>query len=86
MNNKRLPPGQILREDFPVLHYGDIPEFNESTWDFFIKGFVKDPLELTFRKFMSLAENEFTTDFHCVTGWSTFDLHWKGILLRSVAE
>ena len=86
MNNKRLPPGQILREDFPVLHYGDIPEFNESTWDFFIKGFVKDPLELTFRKFMSLAENEFTTDFHCVTGWSTFDLHCKGILLRTVAE
>jgi hypothetical protein len=30
MKKDRLPPGQRLREDFPVLHYGDVPEFNEE--------------------------------------------------------
>ena len=83
---KRPPPGQRLKEDFPVLHYGDIPHFNENIWDFTVTGLVKKPLRLTYREFLSLMSTEVTVDFHCVTGWSKFDLKWKGILFKTIAS
>ena len=46
MKRDRLPPGQNLRGDFPVLHWGDIPEFDENTWDFTVTGLVKNPIEI----------------------------------------
>ncbi len=86
MKKDRLPPGQRLREDFPVLHYGDIPEFDENTWDFTVTGLVKNPLKLTYKEFMSLPSISLTTDFHCVTGWSKFNLSWKGVLFKTIAS
>lgn len=83
---KRLPPGQRLIEDFPVLHYGDIPEINIKKWNFRVMGLIRNPLEFTFDEFLKLPSVEITTDFHCVTGWSKFDLLWKGVLFKTVAE
>ena len=34
MNKERLPPGQMLTNDFPVLHVGPIPRLNEPKWSF----------------------------------------------------
>ena len=42
----RLPPGQALTERFPVLHYGPIPPFDESSWDFRIWGEVERAAEI----------------------------------------
>jgi DMSO/TMAO reductase YedYZ molybdopterin-dependent catalytic subunit len=82
----RLPPGQRLREDFSVLHYGSIPQFNEDTWDFAVTGLVETLLKLTYKEFMSLPSTRLTTDFHCVTGWSKFALCWKGVLFKTIAN
>ncbi len=30
----RLPPGQSLTQNFPVLQYGSIPTFDPETWEF----------------------------------------------------
>jgi len=84
--HKKLPPGQRLIEDFPVLHYGDVPEVNIETWDFTVKGLVRNPLRLSFDEFMKLPSVELWADFHCVTGWTKFDLHWKGVLFKTIAE
>lgn len=84
--HKKLPPGQRLIEDFPVLHYGDVPEVNIETWDFTVKGLVRNPLRLSFDEFMKLPSVELRADFHCVTGWTKFDLHWKGVLFKTIAE
>jgi len=81
----RLPQGQILREDFPIYYYGDIPKFNKDTWDCRITGLVRNPLNFSYREFLSLPATELTTDFHCVTGWSKFDLRWKGVLFKTIA-
>lgn len=86
IKNDRLPPGQRLVEGFPVLHYGDIPTFNEDTWDFTVTGLVETPLKLTYKGLMSLPSDELTSDFHCVTGWSKFDLKWKGVLFKTIAS
>lgn len=82
----RLPPGQRVIEEFPVLHYDGIPEIDMDSWDFTVKGLVRNPLSLTFQEFMRLPAVEMKADFHCVTGWSKFDLLWKGVLFKTIAE
>jgi DMSO/TMAO reductase YedYZ molybdopterin-dependent catalytic subunit len=84
--HKKLPPGQRLIEDFPVLHYGDVPEVNIEDWDFTVKGLVRNPLRLSLDEFMKLPSVELRADFHCVTGWTKFNLHWKGVLFKTIAE
>jgi DMSO/TMAO reductase YedYZ molybdopterin-dependent catalytic subunit len=87
MNKKdRLPPGQGLVEDFPVFQSGDIPEVSEKKWTFIASGLIEKPLKATYNEFLLLPSRELTTDFHCVTGWSKFDLRWKGILFKTIAS
>lgn len=86
MKKDRLPPGQNLRDDFPVLHYGGIPEFDEGTWNFIVKGFSDTHMKLTYKEFVSLPSTTLITDFHCVTGWSMFNLGWKGVLFKTIAN
>ena len=38
----RLPPGQSLTLKWPVLHYGNVPRIDLSTWDFRIDGLVEE--------------------------------------------
>lgn len=80
----RLPPGQSLTLKWPVLHAGDVPAFDPGTWDFRVGGLVEAPLALTYPEMMALPRTEVTTDFHCVTRWSTFDNRWEGIAAREI--
>jgi len=82
----RLPPGQRLAECFPIFHYGDIPEFDEKKWFFSATGLVGKALKLTYRDFLSLPSTKLITDFHCVTGWSKFDIRWKGVPFKTIAS
>ncbi len=85
-DHKRLPPGQRLIQDFPVLHYGSIPKIDINEWRFTIRGLVKHPVQFTFEEFLRLPSLTLKTDFHCVTGWSKFDLLWRGVLFKTIAE
>ena len=80
----RLPPGQSLTLKWPVLHYGSIPQFDESKWDFKISGEVAAPLKLSWKEFRTLPRTEVTSDFHCVTRWSRLNNTWKGVLFSAV--
>ncbi|HLW36810.1 MAG TPA: molybdopterin-dependent oxidoreductase, partial [Candidatus Eremiobacteraceae bacterium] len=51
---QRLPPGQYMARDFPVLHVGEIPQFNPARWRFRIFGEVEQPAELTWQQFTAL--------------------------------
>ncbi len=86
MNINRLPPGQRLTDEFPVLHYGEVPNVDIEKWDFTISGKVKKNLRLSFSEFKNLPTTELKADFHCVTTWSKFDLLWKGILFKEIAS
>jgi len=83
---KRLPPGQKLIKVFPVLHYGEIPEIDIEKWNFTVEGLIKTPLRFTFQEFVKLPSVEITADFHCVTGWTKFDLRWKGVPFKTIAK
>jgi DMSO/TMAO reductase YedYZ molybdopterin-dependent catalytic subunit len=78
----RLPPGQSLTLDFPVLHYGSPPVFNPDTWDLRVFGEVEQPMRWSWAEFTALPTVKITTDIHCVTRWSKFDTEWEGVLFR----
>jgi len=82
----RLPPGQSLTQKFPVLHYGSVPSFNPSTWDFRVWGEVEEPLTWTWHEFNQLPRTRVKMDIHCVTRWSKFDTLWEGVSVRHLVD
>ncbi len=84
---KRLPPGQYTTERFPVLHAGSVPVYRDlSKWTLEIYGEVERTQTLSLDEVKALPAVEITTDIHCVTKWSKFDTHWKGVPFAYIAE
>ncbi|MGQ4832634.1 MAG: sulfite oxidase-like oxidoreductase [Candidatus Asgardarchaeia archaeon] len=81
INKNRLPPGQKLvpKEKFPILHYAAIPKVSIENFVLNIYGHVEKEISLTWNELMKLPKVKIKADFHCVTGWSVFDLEWEGI-------
>jgi DMSO/TMAO reductase YedYZ molybdopterin-dependent catalytic subunit len=82
----RIPPGQRLVKGWPVLQYGPIPRFDESTWDFQVSGLVEAPFSVSYEELKALGPATVRADMHCVTGWTTLDNDWEGIPFRVIAE
>lgn len=82
----RLPPGQYLTDRFPVLHVGEVPEYEEGEWSLNIGGLVDMPYALTFEQLTAMPSITVTTDIHCVTKWSKFDTVWRGVRVRDLLE
>ena len=80
----RLPPGQVLTDKFPVLHYGSIPAFDASVWSLRIWGEVEEPVEISWKEFLELPRTKAIFDIHCVTRWSKFDTTWEGVRFNTL--
>jgi DMSO/TMAO reductase YedYZ molybdopterin-dependent catalytic subunit len=80
----RLPPGQILTDKWPVLHYGSVPSVNLSGWDFKVHGLVEHPQNWTWEEFGKLPRVQVRSDIHCVTRWSRYDNSWEGVSIREI--
>ncbi len=83
---KKLPPGQFETEKWPILHVGDVYEFNEETWDFQLFGDVKEVVTLSYQDFMKLPRTVQTVNMHCVTTWSKFGTTFEGITFRELLK
>jgi len=75
----RLPPGQYLVTDFPVLSAGPTPHTPLDQWDFSISGDVEQPKRWSWEEFRALPRETITRDVHCVTRWSKLDTVWEGV-------
>lgn len=82
----RLPPGQSLTQKFPVLHYGTVPRFNPTTWNFRVFGLVEEEKVWNWEAFNQLPRTQVTLDIHCVTRWSKFDTLWEGVSLKTLMD
>ncbi len=82
----RLPPGQAVTVKFPVLHYGPVPGFDLTKWDFRIWGEVEEAKQWTWAEFNQLPRVSVKMDIHCVTGWSKFDTVWEGVSVKKLVE
>ena len=82
----QLPVGQHIVRNWPVLDLGDVPDISLSEWRLEVGGLVHNPVTLTWDDLLALPQVEDVSDFHCVTTWSRFDNHWKGVRFRTIAE
>ena len=72
----RLPPGQYLTRDFPVLSAGPTPRADLHRWTFSIEGAVDEPRSWSWEELTALPAEEVTVDIHCVTKWTKLDTTW----------
>jgi DMSO/TMAO reductase YedYZ molybdopterin-dependent catalytic subunit len=82
----RIPPGQYLTNDFPVLSAGPTPHTPLAQWTFSIRGVVDKPMSWTWEQFGSLTRESITADIHCVTKWSKLDTRWTGVSVSALLE
>ena len=74
----RLPRGQRLVTDWPVLDLGIQPDVPTAAWTLTVDGLVDDPLAWNWDQYMAQPQFEDVSDIHCVTAWSRYDNLWQG--------
>ena len=82
----RLPPGQYLTADFPVLSLGPTPRVTTKAWKLEVSGLVKNKITWHWAEFNALPKMEMEKDIHCVTKWSKFDTRWSGVSLDEIMK
>jgi DMSO/TMAO reductase YedYZ molybdopterin-dependent catalytic subunit len=82
---KRLPPGQYLTHDFPVLSAGPTPRTSLEDWTFTV-AYGEDRRTWTWDEFRALPTEEPTVDIHCVTRWSKLDTAWEGVSVDTLLD
>jgi DMSO/TMAO reductase YedYZ molybdopterin-dependent catalytic subunit len=81
----RLPPGQYVTDDFPVLSAGPTPHTPLEQWSFsVVKG--DETASWSWAELNALPRETLTTDIHCVTRWSKFDTTWEGVSVDTLLE
>ena len=74
----RVPPGQYVTTDFPVLSAGPTPHTPLDRWTFSVDG-AGTSRTWTWEEFRALPAETITTDIHCVTRWSKLGTSWEGV-------
>jgi DMSO/TMAO reductase YedYZ molybdopterin-dependent catalytic subunit len=82
----RLPPGQYLTNDFPVLSAGPTPHTPLEQWSFAIDGEIDQPLSWSWSELQALPAEAITVDIHCVTKWSKLDTNWRGVSIDTLLD
>jgi len=76
---QRLPPGQHLTKDWPVLDLGLTPPTARERWRLDVYGAIDNPVFWTFAEFTAQPQSKVVSDIHCVTTWSRYDNQWEGL-------
>jgi DMSO/TMAO reductase YedYZ molybdopterin-dependent catalytic subunit len=82
----RVPPGQYVTHDFPVLSAGPTPDIPLDRWRLTISGQVDKPLAWSWQEFIALPAEDVTVDIHCVTKWTKLDTAWKGVSVDTLLK
>ena len=75
----RLPPGQRLVTNWPVLDLGIQPDVPRADWRLTVDGAVANPIVWDWDELGAQPQVEFTSDIHCVTQWSRYDNRFGGV-------
>ena len=82
----RLPPGQYLVDDFPVLSAGPTPHTPLDEWTFSIDNEVATLKTWSWEQFRALPSEDIRADIHCVTKWSKLDTDWEGVSVDTLLD
>jgi DMSO/TMAO reductase YedYZ molybdopterin-dependent catalytic subunit len=80
----RVPPGQSVTGDFPVLSAGPTPRIPLDRWSFTLKVGPRPVKRWDWAAFEALPRSTVTRDIHCVTAWSKLDTRWEGVLIDDI--
>ena len=80
----RVPPGQKVVTNFPILDLGILPDINKGNWRLRVFGLVEHEIDLDWQAYMALPQVTDISDFHCVTRWSKLDMEWQGVSVREL--
>ena len=75
----RVPPGQYVTRDFPVLSAGPTPHTPLPEWTFSITQGGDVLKSWTWQEMQALPAETITADIHCVTRWSKLGTQWLGV-------
>ena len=80
----RVPPGQHVTTDFPVLSAGPTPDTDLENWSFGL--FEGEALlaEWSWVEFNAFPQTQLKVDIHCVTTWSKLDTNWQGVTIDAL--
>jgi DMSO/TMAO reductase YedYZ molybdopterin-dependent catalytic subunit len=82
----KLPPGQYLTTDFPVLSAGPTPHVPLDHWEFTIRDENRLLRRWDSKAFRNLPRQAFSVDLHCVTRWSKLGTTWEGVSLDTLLD
>ena len=84
----RVPLGQYVTADFPVLSAGPTPQIRLENWTFALQLGGNLLGKWIWAEFEALPQTTIKADIHCVTKWSKLDTTWQGVtfddLLKTV--
>ncbi|HEX8631690.1 MAG TPA: sulfite oxidase-like oxidoreductase [Catenuloplanes sp.] len=80
----KLPPGQYLTEDFPVLTAGPTPRVPLDRWQLTVTSEAGAEHHWSWPELLALPGETVTVDLHCVTKWSKLGTNWHGVSLDTL--
>ncbi len=83
---ERLPPGQHLVRDWPVLDLGLTPRVAPERWSLRVFGAVREAVTWDWAAYQALPQVHAVSDIHCVTTWSRYDNAWDGVSTQTVLD
>jgi DMSO/TMAO reductase YedYZ molybdopterin-dependent catalytic subunit len=83
---ERVPPGQYVTLDFPILSAGPTPHTRIEEWSFALQEGKNRLAEWTWQQFEALPQTTMTVDIHCVTKWSKLDTNWQGVTIDALLK
>lgn len=82
----RVPPGQYVTEDFPVLSAGPTPRIELDAWRLSITSQDGELAAWSWAEFSALPAETVRVDIHCVTKWSKLDTTWEGVSIDTLLD
>ena len=83
-SDPKLPPGQYLTEDFPVLSAGPTPRIDLNKWQFTVVTEAGGRHTWSWQELLALPSEDVTVDIHCVTKWSKLGTRWRGVSIDTL--
>jgi len=82
----RVPPGQYVTRDFPVLTAGPTQRTPLESWSLSLQRRGELISRWSWIEFETLPQTERTTDIHCVTKWTKLDTQWRGVTFDDIMK
>lgn len=82
----RLPPGQHLVTNWPVLDLGVQPRIDPALWRLSIDGLVENSVRWSWEELLAQPQVDDVSDIHCVTTWSRYGNRWRGVSAKHLLD